>query len=977
MERINKTSEAARYRMLRASAQMLPDRPTQSGMNATEIKRALWSPILGEENSLLSEQGRIVDEINAALEALELRIEEGQALVGVSQQLITNAKTLIGAINENKGQNDANGDLIEQANAKIGDIDALATEAESLVGAINELLQKWNVLAQASEGMAADIGNVEELLTEAKTLVGAINESKRTSDQNATAIGNVTEVTIGSKGNLVDSINSLKYYHDVLQGDVRDILARLDAAAHNYVLRDFLEFVSYCKDEHDELSPGDLYTGDNVLIVEENVPDFWFEKTSDESLVETYTYEGVEYPLAARHVDGELMGVFHILESDYTVIEGYSSIASENAEAAVQAKKAAEESANAAGISASEAGISASEAGKSEEAAKSYSEEAKEAWHEVKEHKSHFANALVGHVRGNPGVISDLSPHSHTVECWAVSKNILPPMFTEDTSYFKGSTVTANGDGSFTVQKVAGETINKTITFPFKAGVYTLSSGDNISNKYWVQVTDIDVKTYYATTLNKASATFTLSQDTECKVTFYADASIAFDSLTFYPQIELGTVATPYTPYLESVEGLEVKVYGKNLLSDAVYDLNNWVRDEGISINSTNSKVYYLDEIPNGTYTISAKANKTGVYLYFYYSKDGGATWEECKGASGTNYIIASANAYTITFEKTDNTRFLLWLNAVNTLDSIEYIQIEAGDIATGTAPYKAPVSYITDANGYAELLSSTDDMTVVTDSRAVPDVTYQRDINALNTALDLNAVDERISAVNAENDAKLAEIRQGIGRIDARMSRAERVLGINEEGFVIVDNEFKPIAVPNGVLPFAQLIKIGGSCLVYTNNDETSVNYMYQEARLSYPRQLVADNGNVLFEITDEMASRLPDFGLTDENCIYFLNGKAIYHHEYVLGEYYHYMPPPEAYPDATFEYGIAYNSYGAWRLPQAIETDVTDLIDFDGSLNINGVKIINVVMSCTDTEILGQDGEIYELDYEDNGYVKIAFEV
>ena len=160
MERINKTSEEARYRMLRASAQMLPDRPTQSGMNATEIKRALWSPILGEENSLLSEQGRIVDEINAALEALELRIEEGQALVGVSQQLITDAKTLIGAINENKGQTDANGDLINQANAKIGDIKELTTEAESLVGAINELLQKWNVLAQASEGMAADIGNV-------------------------------------------------------------------------------------------------------------------------------------------------------------------------------------------------------------------------------------------------------------------------------------------------------------------------------------------------------------------------------------------------------------------------------------------------------------------------------------------------------------------------------------------------------------------------------------------------------------------------------------------------------------------------------------------------------------------------------------------------------------------------------------------------------------------------------------------------
>ena len=179
--------------------------------------------------------------------------------------------------------------------------------------------------------------------------------------------------------------------------------------------------------------------------------------------------------------------------------------------------------------------------------------------------------------------------------------------------------------------------------------------------------------------------------------------------------------------------------------------------------------------------------------------------------------------------------------------------------------------------------------------------------------------------------------------------------------------------------MPFAYLMKISGSCALYQNNNENSPSghHMYREARLSYPRQLVADNGNVLFEITDDMASHLPDFGLNEENYICFNNGKAIYHHEYVLGEYYHYSPPPEAYPDATFEYGIAYNSYGAWRLPQAIETDVTDLIGFDGSLNINGVKIINVVMSCTDIEILGQDGEIYELDHEDNGYVKIAFEV
>ena len=71
MENIQKTTEAARYQMRRASAMELPDRPSAAGMSATQIKRALWAPMLGVEHSLLSEQDRIVDETNAALSSLD------------------------------------------------------------------------------------------------------------------------------------------------------------------------------------------------------------------------------------------------------------------------------------------------------------------------------------------------------------------------------------------------------------------------------------------------------------------------------------------------------------------------------------------------------------------------------------------------------------------------------------------------------------------------------------------------------------------------------------------------------------------------------------------------------------------------------------------------------------------------------------------------------------------------------------------
>lgn len=352
---------------------------------------------------------------------------------------------------------------------------------------------------------------------------------------------------------------------------------------------------------------------------------------------------------------------------------------------------------------------------------------------------NNIANALKGNKRGNPIALNGVSPIEHDIACKVERKNLFPNFITDKTCP-KGSFVKVNEDGSITIHKVAGDTINETITLPLNAGVYNLSNGYGANRDVWIQVTDMAVSTYYGTTISYGVATITLPKDDTYKITLYTNTAYEIDSITFYPQLEKGTVATSYVPYIESVEGLKVKAYGKNILSDAVYDINNWVRNDGISINSTYSKVYYLDEIPNGTYTISAKANKTGVYLYFYYSKDGGATWEECKGASRTNYIIASENAYTITFEKTDNTRFLFWLNDINTLNKIDYIQIEAGATATAYEPYKAPIIYTTEADGNASILSTIDNMTLSADAGAIMNVKYNRDINKAYTEL-VNAI--------------------------------------------------------------------------------------------------------------------------------------------------------------------------------------------------------------------------------------------
>ena len=179
---------------------------------------------------------------------------------------------------------------------------------------------------------------------------------------------------------------------------------------------------------------------------------------------------------------------------------------------------------------------------------------------------------------------------------------------------------------------------------------------------------------------------------------------------------------------IKTAAGAKVKTFvGKNLLSDAVYNVDNWVRVEGIDINAANSKCYFLDEIPNGTYTISAKSSVSSNYLYFYYSEDNGVTWEAYRGQNGTNYIIAGANSYTITFDKTSDIRLLIWLGNTYFHESIEYIQIEVGDTATEYEPYKEPIAYTADSNGVANGRSISPMMFIATDGSSEITVEYRK----------------------------------------------------------------------------------------------------------------------------------------------------------------------------------------------------------------------------------------------------------
>ena len=58
------------------SAFNLPDRPSERGMKPDEIKRALYAPITDDEDSVLAELGRVIDETNEALSGIDQLVED-------------------------------------------------------------------------------------------------------------------------------------------------------------------------------------------------------------------------------------------------------------------------------------------------------------------------------------------------------------------------------------------------------------------------------------------------------------------------------------------------------------------------------------------------------------------------------------------------------------------------------------------------------------------------------------------------------------------------------------------------------------------------------------------------------------------------------------------------------------------------------------------------------------------------------------
>ncbi len=95
---VNKIDDAAVNRIRRKSATALPDRPSERGIKAPEVKKAFFGFVTDEENSVVSEINRIVEEINSEMTETNGKVDavsatkfyENSALTAIEHKIVDN-----------------------------------------------------------------------------------------------------------------------------------------------------------------------------------------------------------------------------------------------------------------------------------------------------------------------------------------------------------------------------------------------------------------------------------------------------------------------------------------------------------------------------------------------------------------------------------------------------------------------------------------------------------------------------------------------------------------------------------------------------------------------------------------------------------------------------------------------------------------------------------------------------------------------
>lgn len=360
-----------------------------------------------------------------------------------------------------------------------------------------------------------------------------------------------------------------------------------------------------------------------------------------------------------------------------------------------------------------------------------------------------FANALKGSKVGEAAVAAkDVSPVEHEVGIKVSSKNLfdVAANCAVDNIYSSNS-VTYDGDIITTNFQSGILYINNKKKVVYPAGTYTITIfpvSENIALGFWTYDSKGGSEKFVSisntTFSTPKSVTITYDYDFAIGI---SGISIGYGNHSFKVQIEKGSTATAYTPYVEDISQTSISVGGKNLFNLETL-VEKVINREG-SINNSNYYVVSIPFKPNTQYYL--KCNGTRV-------TSGGVTLASIKYEVSTSISSGIGIANTswsagraLTTDETGNIYFGFSGGAapseavIRTQFEAAMLQIEEGATATEYEPYTG-VEYPVTADGTVVGVKSIyPSMSFASDSTGTMiEVEYNKDTNKVIESL-INAI--------------------------------------------------------------------------------------------------------------------------------------------------------------------------------------------------------------------------------------------
>ena len=181
---------------------------------------------------------------------------------------------------------------------------------------------------------------------------------------------------------------------------------------------------------------------------------------------------------------------------------------------------------------------------------------------------------------------------------------------------------------------------------------------------------------------------------------------------------------------------------------------------------------------------------------------------------------------------------------------------------------------------------------------------------------------------------------------------------------FGVIEGANEVVTVPEGAKRYAKIVEIHGANAKYAVYEDIC------DLARNYPKRIISDAGAVLFEMPDDVLSRLPEFGLVG-NYIFFEDGKAFYKQTRRADVY-----NPDLSEGERLDQNI-YDQASVVVLAEAVVTDISEYITFDGVIDVIGVVSLTVEMAKSEEDIKNmtngyEDSNIYRV-----GKTKFVFEM